>query len=357
MYHRRRNLVRRPDGRLVNVARPRGQLFVCASGCCCGRTEDGFAAVPSQRYHDEWERRRLRNIVHLTVGGCLGPCALANVVLLLFDGQAQWFHSINSDALVVMLYDHIEEMLEADRCLSPSPALAPYHFTATAWQPRPDGQPVDDRRPRQRAATAPRAPAAPPATVPVAIPSPAPTATASPAPALTSSPAAVASTSLAPAAGPSLTATPTPCSAPIAAPWPEPPPTPSPVRAATCSSTTTIIADERGDAHRQRLLADLAGPAAAPRRNGELVFDAPWQGRVLGMTVALSEQGAFAWEEFRQELIRQIGEAETRGGEFRYYDAWLAAFERVLARGGLVTAADLDEVTYQFEYGERDDVF
>ena len=76
----------RPDGRLVNVARPRGQLFVCATGCCCGRTEDGFAPVPSQLYHEEWERRRLRNVVHLTSGGCLGPCALANVVLLLFDG-------------------------------------------------------------------------------------------------------------------------------------------------------------------------------------------------------------------------------------------------------------------------------
>ena len=82
MPARRRNIVVRSDGRPVNVARPRGQLFVCATGCCCGRTEDGFAAVPAELYHDEWERRRLRNVVHLTIGGCLGPCALANVVLL-----------------------------------------------------------------------------------------------------------------------------------------------------------------------------------------------------------------------------------------------------------------------------------
>jgi nitrile hydratase accessory protein len=299
MYQRRRNLVRRPDGRLVNVARPRGQLFVCAAGCCCGRTEDGFAPVPSQRYHDEWEHRRLRNIVHLTIGGCLGPCALANVVLLLFDGQALWFHSINSEALVLALYDHIEAMLAADTCLPPSPALTPYQFTASAWQPRPDGLPVDDLRPRRRAVTPP------------------PSVTWSTAPTVT------------------------------------PPPAPR----GTCSSTATIVLDEGGDAHMQRLLADLAGSAAVPRRNGELVFEAPWQGRVLGMAVALSEQGTFPWEEFRLELIRQIGEAETRGGEFRYYDAWLAAFEHVLARRGLVTAADLDEVTFQFEFGERDDVF
>jgi cobaltochelatase CobN len=120
------------------VVRPRGQLLVCATGCCCGRTEGGFPAVPGQLYHDEWERRRLRNVVHLTIGGCLGPCALANVALLLFDGQALWFHSVDSEALVLALYDHIEAMVKANQVLASPPALAPYQFTAFAWQPRPD---------------------------------------------------------------------------------------------------------------------------------------------------------------------------------------------------------------------------
>src|SRR5262249_42939048 len=95
---------------------------------------------------NEWEHRRLRNVVHLTIGGCLGPCALANVVLLLFDGQAQWFHSMNAEPLILALYDHVERMLERDRCLPPPAALAACPFTASAWQPRPDGQPVDDQR-------------------------------------------------------------------------------------------------------------------------------------------------------------------------------------------------------------------
>src|SRR6266571_6829886 len=148
MHAGRRTIVVRSDGRPVNVARPRGQLFVCATGCCCGRTDHGFPAVPTELYHNEWERRRLRNVVHLTIGGCLGPCALANVVLLLFDGQALWFHSINSEALVGALYDHIEAMLDADGCLPVPAGLASHQFTASAWQPRPDGQPVDDVRPR-----------------------------------------------------------------------------------------------------------------------------------------------------------------------------------------------------------------
>ena len=156
MPARRRNLVVRPDGRVIDVARPRGQLFVCATGCCCGRTDGGFPAVPTELYHNEWERRQLRNVVHLTIGGCLGPCALANVVLLLFDGQALWLHSIDTDAQVLTLYDHVDAMLKADRWLPVPPALGAYQFTASAWQPRPDGQPVDDIRPRRRAPVAER---------------------------------------------------------------------------------------------------------------------------------------------------------------------------------------------------------
>src|SRR5262245_16533978 len=282
MAERRRNLVIRADGRLVNVARSRGQLFVCATGCCCGRTEDGFAPVPTDLYHDEWERRRLRNVVHLTLGGCLGPCALANVALLLFDGQALWFHSVNSEALARALYDHVEAMLEGDGPVPVPPALAALQFTATAWQPRPDGQPVDDHRPRRVQASA--------------------------------------------------------------APAPR-----------NSTANNGCVAGE-SEARLHRLLADLGGSGAVPRRNGELVFDAPWQGRVFGMAVALSEQGLFPWEEFRQALIREVAAAEARGGEFRYYDAWLAAFESVLAARGVVAPDEVEEVAFQFEFGERDDV-
>jgi nitrile hydratase accessory protein len=285
MYERRRNLVIRADSRLVNVARPRGQLFVCASGCCCGRTEDGFAAVPTDLFHREWERRRLRNVVHLTIGGCLGPCALANVVLLLFDGQAQWFHSVNADGIVLALYDHVERMLAADGVLPPPPALAPFHFSGSAWQPRPDGQPVDDHRPRRAAGAAP--------------------------PVGARAPLHCAVTPNSAGGGPSV----------------------------------------------ERLIADMTGAVAIPRKNGELVFAEPWQGRAFGMAVALSEQGAFTWEEFRQALIAQIAAAAGAEGPFEYYEIWLATFERLLAAKGIVSRDELDESSYQFEFGERDDVF
>jgi cobaltochelatase CobN len=279
VYERRRNIVVRRDGRRVNVARFRGQLLVCATGCCCGRTEDGFAPVPAETFHREWERRRLRNIVHLTIGGCLGPCALANVVLLLFDGQTQWFHSIDSESLALALYDHVEAMLTADGCLPPPAALAPYHFTASAWQPRPDGQPVDDARL-----------------------------------------------------------------------WP-------PRAAHACEAPASGVTAEGEALSVDRVVAIMEGRAALPRKNGELVFEEPWQGRVFGMAVALHERGLYEWEEFRQGLIANIARAERRPGPFSYYAVWLQTFEILLAAKGLVSPAELEETTYQFEFGEREDVF
>ncbi len=284
-YERRRNLVVREDGRLVNVARCHGQLFVCYSNCCCGRTEDGFAPVPVDVYQGEWERRRLRNFVHLTIGGCLGPCALANVAMLLFDGQALWFHSMNAPERVWMLFDHIDAMVDAGRVLPVPPALAPFQFTASRWQPRPDGQPVDDIRPRPAARDRGTAPVEP-----------------------------------------DLTACPLPL-------------------------------PDGGTAGVETVVAQMQGAAALPRKNGELVFDAPWQGRAFAMAVALHEQGLYDWDTFRTALIEAIARAEAAGGPFDYYACWLAAFERVLDGAALLRPAEVEERTYQFEFGERDDVF
>ena len=106
-----------------------------------------------------------------------------------------------------------------------------------------------------------------------------------------------------------------------------------------------------------REIADMPGAAALPRKNGELVFDEPWQGRVFGMAVALHEQGLYDWDEFRRVLIAQVQAAEARSGPFVYYEVWLATFESLLADKGVVTREELEETTYQFEFGERDDVF
>ncbi len=129
----KRSRVLRTDGKLMNLVHHRGHLMVCATGCCCGLTDRGYAPVPTDLYHNEWERRKLRNKVHLTQGGCLGPCILANVVLLMFDGRPIWFQSVNTPELILAIYDYIDDMLAADRFVPPPHDLTEYVFDYYTW--------------------------------------------------------------------------------------------------------------------------------------------------------------------------------------------------------------------------------
>src|SRR5271154_3796020 len=90
-----RTRILRMDGKLIYVAKKSAHLFVCAKGCCCGRTDRGHAAVPIDFYKDEYKRRSLRARMQLSMNGCLGPCSMANALLLVFDGRSVWFQSIN----------------------------------------------------------------------------------------------------------------------------------------------------------------------------------------------------------------------------------------------------------------------
>ena len=89
----------------------------------------------------------------------------------------------------------------------------------------------------------------------------------------------------------------------------------------------------------------ITGPAAPPRANGELVFAAPWESRLFGMTLALVESGAFAWSEFQHELVTAIRAWEATaapGDAYHYYERWQEALERLLARTAICSRADLE---------------
>ncbi len=106
----------RADGVAKEIRIQDGHLFVC-NGCCCGQTEKGFPALPLEEFKRQWKQRGIRRRLHLTISGCLGPCPLANVVLLQFRGQSMWFHSINHSEDVDTIYNHVERMLVAETTL------------------------------------------------------------------------------------------------------------------------------------------------------------------------------------------------------------------------------------------------
>jgi hypothetical protein len=75
-----------------------------------------------------------------------------------------------------------------------------------------------------------------------------------------------------------------------------------------------------------REIANMRGTTALPRKNGELIFSEPWEGRVFGMAITLHEH-------------------------------WLAAFEKLLLDKGIITREEFERRIAEFASGEREEVF
>lgn len=73
------------------------------------------------------------------------------------------------------------------------------------------------------------------------------------------------------------------------------------------------------------------GPDAPPRSNGELVFEAPWQGRAFGICLALLEREGLGWEDFRPYLAAAI----ERQPEASYYQCFAGALDVFIMVRGL----------------------
>lgn len=85
---------------------------------------------------------------------------------------------------------------------------------------------------------------------------------------------------------------------------------------------------------------------APPRKDGHLHFDRDWEKMAFGVAIALSKQGYYEWEDFRQTLMATIKEWETihalNDPDWDYYQCWLTALERVMVDSGVITAGELD---------------
>lgn len=68
---------------------------------------------------------------------------------------------------------------------------------------------------------------------------------------------------------------------------------------------------------------DTSGRTAPPRLNGELQFEAPWQGRAFGLCLALLERNGDGWDAFRTHLVAHLEAAPDRA----YYDSFVLALE------------------------------
>jgi cobaltochelatase CobN len=84
-----------------------GQLILC-KGCCCGRTDRGLPEVPVEWIKEVWQKEKLNRTIQLTVSGCLGPCDVPNVVLMITPEGNEWLGRIEGAA-----YDQLIEWARA----------------------------------------------------------------------------------------------------------------------------------------------------------------------------------------------------------------------------------------------------
>lgn len=82
---------------------------------------------------------------------------------------------------------------------------------------------------------------------------------------------------------------------------------------------------------------DIAPFAPAPTSAGEPVFAEPWQASVLAMAQLLAERGAVAQADWSATLG-----AALREGQPGYYEAALAALERVILAAGMLTPQEIE---------------
>jgi len=90
-------------------------------------------------------------------------------------------------------------------------------------------------------------------------------------------------------------------------------------------------------------MLDVDGPAAPPRTNGELAFAEPWERRLFGVTMALT-QSAFEYADFREHLIARVAGDPVRP----YWRSWELALEDMLVAVCRVESSDLEKRHEQF---------
>lgn len=86
-----------------------------------------------------------------------------------------------------------------------------------------------------------------------------------------------------------------------------------------------------------------------PRNNGTLRFDRAWEGRAFGMAIALSKDGHYEWDDFRQGLIDAIAQWESGHASddptWDYYQQWLQALERLVMEHDIIDHTELEART------------
>ena len=112
---------------LATKVKPPAQVMLC-KGCCCGRTDRGLPAVPVDSIKAVWKAEKLNRAVQLTISGCLGPCDLPNVAVVVTSAGTQWFGRLEGDRPYDALIAWARACLAEGKALPIPAVLEPHRF-------------------------------------------------------------------------------------------------------------------------------------------------------------------------------------------------------------------------------------
>jgi hypothetical protein len=112
---------------LTTKVKPPAQVLLC-KGCCCGKTDRGLPEVPVERIKATWKTEKLNRGVQLTISGCLGPCDLPNVAVLVTAEGTAWYGRLDGDAHYDALIAWARACLAAGTALPAPRELAAHRF-------------------------------------------------------------------------------------------------------------------------------------------------------------------------------------------------------------------------------------
>lgn len=102
-------------------------VLVCL-GCCCGNTDKGNPPVPVEWLKSQWKGRKLLRTLHLSISGCLGPCDVKNVVMILTPRETIWLGGLCEQDDYEALLQWATQSVEAERLFPLPVRLQPHQF-------------------------------------------------------------------------------------------------------------------------------------------------------------------------------------------------------------------------------------
>lgn len=129
---------------VVSKRKAYAQLILCL-GCCCGRVDRGHPEVPVDRLKAAWKAAGLNRAVQLTISGCVGPCDLTNVAVVVTSSGTSWYGRLGGDADYDALLSWAVQCREAGRVLPLPELLRDRHFQWLASAPAPELSPTGEQ--------------------------------------------------------------------------------------------------------------------------------------------------------------------------------------------------------------------